>query len=451
MIYVHDIIDICNGELLCGDASLKCEHFCKDTREMNKGDIYVGIKGDTFNGNNFYKEAFNKGASICILDNDTEIDDKYRDKTIILVDDTIICLQKLAKYKRSLYNIPVVAITGSVGKTSVKDIIYSVVSSKYKTLCTKGNMNNHIGVPLTILDLEDHEALILEMGMNHAGELHTLSNIANPTISVITNIGTAHIGNLGSRENILKAKLEILDGINHDLLVINNDNDMLRTVKYDNLITIGIDNDSDYLAYDIEDRIFSSSFYINDEYVEMPVGSRAFVYNALFAYAVGIKLGISVDEIKGALKNFKLTPHRMELINTSKFKIIDDTYNASLDSVKNALELLRKVDGRRVFIFGDILELDNYGENIHKEIGSLVLDNNIDVLIAIGNLSKYTYDIVNNSNKKCYYYKNNDELLDNIDKILDDGDTILIKGSHGMKLVDIVDYLKDIGKKEIVS
>ena len=453
MIYVRDIIDLCNGQLLSGNIDLKCIHFCKDTREINKGDIYIGIKGDNFNGNNFYKDAFDKGACACILDNDTKIDDKYitEDRTIILVNDTIDCLQKIAKYKRSLYNIPVVAITGSVGKTSVKDIIYSVVSSKYKTLCTKGNLNNHIGVPLTILDLDDHEALILEMGMNHFGELHTLSNIANPTISVITNIGTAHIGNLGSRENILKAKLEILDGVNHDVLVINNDNDMLRTVKYDNLITIGIDNDSDYMAYDIEDKIFSSSFYINQEYVEMPVGSRAFVYNALFAYAVGIKLGISSKEIKESLKKFKLTPHRLELINTDKFKIIDDTYNASLDSVKNSLELLGKVNGRRIFIFGDILELDDYGENIHKEIGNLVLNNKIDVLITVGDLSKFTYEVVNNCNMECYYYKDNDELLDNIDKILVDGDTILIKGSNGMKLVDIVNYLKDRYKKEIVS
>ena len=443
MIYVKDIIDICNGKLFCEDINLECRHFCKDTREINKGDIYVGIKGDIFNGNNFYKEAFDKGASICILDNDTEIDSEYKNKTIIFVDDTIICLQKLAKYKRSLYNIPVVAITGSVGKTSVKDIIYSVVSSKYKTLCTKGNMNNHIGVPLTILDLEDHEALILEMGMNHAGELHTLSNIANPTISVITNIGTAHIGNLGSRENILKAKLEILDGINHDVLVINNDNDMLRTVKYDNLITIGINNDSDYMAYDIEDKIFSSSFYINDEYVEMPVGSKAFVYNALFAYAVGRKLGISSDEIKVALKNFKLTPHRMELINTSKFKIIDDTYNASLDSVKNALEMLGKIDGRRVFVFGDILELDEYGVDIHKEIGEIVIKNKLDVLITVGNLSKYTFEVANGNIDECYYFKNNDDLLSDIDNILNNRDTVLIKGSHGMKLVDIVNYLKD--------
>ena len=446
MIYVRDIIDICNGELVCGNLDLECISFCKDTREIAHGDVYVGIKGDTFNGNNFYRDAFDKGASICILDMDTKISgkNKYKDKTIILVDDTISCLQKLAKYKRSLYNIPVVAITGSVGKTSVKDIIYSVVSSKYKTLCTKGNMNNHIGVPLTILGLKDHEALILEMGMNHMGELHVLSNIANPTVSVITNIGTAHIGNLGSRENILKAKLEILDGINQDMLVINNDDDMLRTVKYDSLITIGIDNDSDYMAREIEDNIFSSNFYINDEYISIPVGSRAFVYNALFAYAVGIKLGISSDEIKDALKKFKLTPHRLEMIDTGKIRIIDDTYNASLDSVRNAVSLLSRVDNRKVFIFGDILELDEYGMDIHREIGSYVLDNSIDVFICVGELSKYSYEIANNSDKdtKCYYFKDNSELLDDVWKILNDGDIVLIKGSHGMKLVDVVDFLK---------
>ena len=443
MIYVGDIIDICNGELICGDINLECIHFCKDTRTLNKGDIYVGIKGDSFNGNDFYKDAFDKGASVCILDSDTIIDKKYKNKTIVLVDDTITCLQKLAKYKRSLYNIPVIAITGSVGKTSVKDIVYSVLSSKYKVLCTKGNLNNHIGVPLTILDLQDEEVLIVEMGMNHAGELHLLSNIAKPTIGIITNVGTAHIGNLGSRENILKAKLEILDGMNNGTLIINNDNDLLHTVKYDNLITVGIDNNSDYMAYEITEDVFSSGFYVNGEYVNLPVGSRAFIYNSLFAFAVGVKLGMTLDEISDALREFKLTSHRLELIKTSKINIIDDTYNASLDSVKNSLELLGKVKDRSVFIFGDILELDEHGEGIHKEIGNIVLDNKIDVLICVGELTKYSYEVVCDGNCECYYFKNNDELLENINGILRDNDMVLVKGSHGMKLIDVVNYLKD--------
>ena len=447
MIYIKDIINICDAKIVSNDLDLnmECIHFCTDTRKINPGDIYVGIKGDNFNGNLFYKDAFSKGASLCILDNDTEISGEY--KNIILVDDTISCLQKLAKYKRSLYDIPVIAVTGSVGKTSVKDIIYSVVKSKYNVLCTTGNLNNHLGVPLTILEQNEHDALIVEMGMNHFGELHNLSQIASPTIGVITNIGTAHIGNLGSRENILKAKLEILDGINQDMLVINNDDDMLRTVKYDSLITVGIDNDSDYMAREIEDKIFSSSFYINDEYISIPVGSKAFVYNALFAYAVGIKLGITSDEIKEALKNFKLTPHRLEVVDTGKIKIIDDTYNASLDSVKNAVSLLSRVDNRKVFIFGDILELDEYGVDIHKEIGSYVLDSSIDVFICVGELSRYSYDAANddgnNDGMKCYYFKDNRELLEDVMNILNDGDMVLVKGSHGMKLVDVVEYLRE--------
>lgn len=443
MIYVKDIINICKGRLFCGNDSLECINFCKDSRQVTKGDVYVGIKGETFNGNLFYKDAFDNGASICILDKDTEIDNKYEDRTIILVDDTVRCLQELAMYKRSLYNIPVVAVTGSVGKTSVKDIIASVLRKKYNVLSTFRNLNNEIGLPLTVLSLKDEDVLVLEMGMNHFDELSLLSKIAKPTIGVITNVGTAHIGNLGSRENILKAKLEILDGMDNGVLIINNDNDLLRTVKYDNMVTVGIDNESDFKAYDIHESAFSSSFSVNNQSIWIPVGSKAFIYNALFAYAVGIKLGLSSDEISEALREFKLSPHRLELIKTNKIAIIDDTYNASLDSVKNSLELLSKIDGRKVFIFADILELDEYGESIHKEIGNIVIENNIDILITIGDLSRYTYEVVKSRNKEAYYFRDNNVLLDNINTILKDGDTVLVKGSHGMKLIDVVEYLKN--------
>lgn len=444
MMHLKDIIDICNGELIniVLDEDLLCTDFCIDSRKIKPGDIYIGIKGDVHNGNNFYQDAFNNGAILCILDKDTKINEATNNN-IILVDNTIECLQKLAEYKRSLYDIPVIAVTGSVGKTSVKDIIYGVTRDRFNVLCTEGNLNNHLGVPLTILKLNNHDLLIVEMGMNHFGELHLLSNIAKPTIGVITNIGTAHIGNLGSRENILKAKLEILDGMNNGILIVNNDNDLLHTVTYDNLITIGIDNHSNYMAYDIKDKIFSSNFYINDEPIEIPIGSKAFIYNALFAFAVGRELGMSSKEISNSLKNFKLTPHRLELIKTKKFNIIDDTYNASLDSVKNALELLSKVNKRKVFIFADILELDEYAESIHIEIGKIIINMNIDILITVGNVSKYTYETVKGSDTKCYYFKNNNELIKNINEILCDDDMVLIKGSHGMNLIEIVNYLKN--------
>ena len=442
MIYVSDIINICNGELINGSDNIECINFTKDTRELNKGDVYVAIKGDVYDGNDFYKEAIKKGASVCILDNKSVLDGEYGNSAIILVDNTIEAIQKLAKYKRSLYDIPVIVVTGSVGKTSVKDIVSHVVSAKYKTLCTKGNMNNHIGVPLTILGLKDHEALVVEMGMNHAGELHVLSNIAKPTMAIITNVGTAHIGNLGSRENILKAKMEVTDGLGNGTLIINNDNDMLRTVNYHNLITIGINNKSDYMARDIEDKVFSSSFYINDKYISIPVGSMAFVYNSLFAYAVGKKLGISDELIIKALESFKLTEHRLELIKHKDYTIIDDTYNASLDSVNNALSMLSKVNGRKVFIFGDILELDEFAKEIHIKVGESVIENKIDVLICVGDNAYNTYSVVYDSGIESYHYNTNDEMLKEIDKIIDIGDTILVKGSHGMNLAQVVEHLK---------
>ncbi len=444
MIYVKDILRICNGTLYSGNENIECINFTKDTRTLEAGDVYIGIKGEVFNGNDFFEEAFKKGASVCLLDRDTKIGKKYRKKTIVLVDDTIKAIQELAKYKRSLYNIPVIAVTGSVGKTSVKDMVNQVVSSQYKTLCTRGNLNNHIGVPLTILGLKDHEALIVEMGMNHLGEIHVLSNIAKPTIGIITNIGTAHIGNLGSRENILKAKMEITDGMINGTLIVNNDNDLLQNVKYQNIITIGIKNNSDYMAHDIEDNVFSSNFYIGDEYVSIPIGSNAFIYNALFAFAVGKKLGINDEKIINALENFKLTNHRLELIKCDNYTIIDDTYNASLDSVNNALSMLGKVKGRKVFIFGDILELDEYAKEIHQEIGNSVISNNIDVLITVGENTKETYSIVYDNNIEAYHFDNNNDMLKRIDEIIDHGDTILVKGSHGMKLIEIVDYLKNI-------
>lgn len=443
MIYVRDIIEICKGNLICGSIDKELINFCIDSRSVCENSVFVGIKGDNFNGNKFFKDAIDKGASVCIVDDDTVIDYKGNDCTIVLVDDTVKCLQKLAKYKRELYNIPVIAVTGSVGKTSVKDIITSVLRTKFKVCSTKGNFNNHIGGPLTVLSLRDEDILVVEMGMNHFGELHTLSNIVKPTIGIITNVGTAHIGNLGSRENILKAKLEILDGMNGGSLIINNDNDLLRTVKYDNLITVGIENNSDYMAYEIVENAFSSGFYVNGEYVDLSVGSRAFIYNSLFAFAVCVKFGMTLDEISDALRDFKLSPHRLELFKLDKFSIIDDTYNASFDSVKNSLELLSKVDNRKVFIFGDILELDEFGESIHRDIGKLVIENKIDVLICVGNLSKYCYEVASGSKCKCYYFENNHELIEKVSNILDIGDMVLIKGSNGMNLVDVVNYLKN--------
>lgn len=453
-IYVKDIIDKCNGELLIGDKNLVLNNFSKDTRTINKGDIYIGIKGESFDGNTFYEEAFSKGASCCILDNIPENIDisKYQDKTIIKVPNTIKCIQQLAKIKRSMYNIPVIAVTGSVGKTSTKDIIYEVVKTKYKTLKTEGNQNNHIGLPLTILKLTDEEALVVEMGMNHLGEISVLANIVKPTIAVITNIGTAHIGLLGSRENILKAKLEITEPLSKDnTLIINNDNDLLHKEssklkdKY-NLITIGIDNDSNYKATNIKDNIFSSNFNINKDNITINVGSTAFIYNSLVAYAIGKKLNIESSKIIKAISNFKLSPHRLERkITKNNITLIDDTYNANQDSMINSLSILSKVkDKRKIAILGDILELGDYSEQIHRNIGKNITKDTLDILITIGNYSKYIKEEALNNNfpiDNIYSYDNYEESLEELPSILKPNDIVLLKASHGIKLDKIVDYL----------
>ena len=453
-IYVKDIIEKCNGELLVGDPNLILKKFSKDTRTITEGDIYIGIKGEVFDGNTFYEEAFNKGASCCILDNipnDLDIS-KYKDKTIVKVEDTIKCIQELATYKRSLYNIPVIAVTGSVGKTSTKDIIYEVVKTKYKTLKTEGNQNNHIGLPLTILKLTDEEALVVEMGMNHLGEISVLTNIVKPTIAVITNIGTAHIGLLGSRENILKAKLEITESMNKkDTLIINNDNDLLHK-EYPELkdlykmVTIGIDNKSNYNATNIKDNIFSSTFNINNDKITVNVGSTAFIYNSLVAYAIGKELNIKHSKIIDAIYNFKLSPHRLERkITKNNITLIDDTYNANFDSMINSLSILSKVkDKRKVAILGDILELGKYSKEIHKNIGKTITKDTLDILITIGNSSKYIKEEAINNNfpkDNIYSFKNYNESLEELPSILKPNDIVLLKASHGIELDKIVDYL----------
>lgn len=447
MLYVSDVINRCNGTLLCGDVDMVLDNFCKDTRIISKGDIYVGIKGESFDGNSFYAEAFDKGAKACILDRSCDVDtDKYGDKTIILVDNTLECIGILAKYKRSLYDIPVIAITGSVGKTSTKDMVASVLSTKYKVLKTEGNNNNNIGLPFTILRLRDEDVMVLEMGMNHFGEISYLVDIARPTIGVITNIGTSHIGNLGSRENILKAKLELLEGLN-GVLVVNNDNDIIHdnilNIKACNeVVTIGIDNDSDYMASGISDDL--TGFKINGNDMVCNIGNRAFIYNSLVAYAVGSLCDVSVDLIRKGFSSFVLTSNRLEFKKIKNGAIlIDDTYNASLDSIRASLEILRgRSSKRKIAVIGDVLEVGDYNYDIHTKIGEELYNSNLDIIITIGSNTRYTDSFLENHGfVNRYHFGNERECYSLLEDILRDGDLVLFKGSNGMKLKNIVNYL----------
>ena len=452
---VKDILKVTNGKLLAGNENIECENFSKDTRTINEGDIYIGIKGEKFDGSKLWDEALEKGAKAVIVENIEIKKDKlqkYADKAIIKVENTLEALYKLAEYKRSLYDIPVIAITGSVGKTSTKDIIANVISTKYKTLKTEGNNNNNIGLPMTILKLKDHEALVVEMGMNHFGEISLLTKIAKPTIAVITNIGTSHIGNLGSRENILKAKLEILEGMDKPILVINNDNDLLHDWYEKNkekieIHTVGIENQSEINAKKIKLKEESSEFTAKTKQeevkVNVPVGGTHFVYNSLCAIAIGKLLDISTENIIKGISTFELTKKRMDIKKLDNGAIIiNDSYNASYESMKASIEFLAKHTGeRKIAVLGDMFELGEYTKELHEKVGKEIVKNKIDVLICSGENSKYIIESVKNSSTKTIYFENKKQIIEKLQKELKNGDVVLVKASNAMKFYEICQKL----------
>jgi len=452
---VKDILKVTNGNLIIGDEKEQLENFSKDTRQINNDDTYIGIKGEKFDGNIFWKDALEKGAkAVIVQDVDFEKEDlsKLNNKIIIKVEDTLQALYKIAELKRSQYNIPVIAITGSVGKTSTKDIIANVVSQKYKTLKTQGNNNNNIGMPFTILKLKDEEALVVEMGMNHFGEISLLTKIAKPTLAVITNIGTSHIGNLGSRENILKAKLEILEGMELPHLVINNDNDMLHNYyekNPQNIETFGIQNESNIMAKDIKLDENSSTFkcICNNEEIEVnvPVGGEHFVLNALCACKIGEILGIENTKIKHGIESFELTNKRMDIKTTANgVTIINDSYNASFESMQASLKYLANLsNSRKIAFLGDMLELGEFSEELHKKVGEVAAKKNIDILICAGENAKFIYDGAkeNGKGKDIYYFKDKAEAYEYLKSILKPNDAVIFKASNGMRFFELAEKI----------
>ena len=464
-ITVKRAVEICEGELISGNLEQELKSFCIDTRQLQKGDIYVGIKGETTDGNLFYEKALEAGAMGCLVQGieiKPEIKEKYKDRSIIRVKNTIEALQKLASYKRKQYDIPVVAVTGSVGKTSTKDMIASVMGQKFHVLKTSGNYNNHIGLPLTLLRLEDHDAVVVEMGMNHFGEIRVLANIAKPTVAVLTNIGTAHIGILGSRENILKAKLEILEGMNSDgHIILNNDNDLLHKwgeekKEHYSIITYGIENPSDYLASHIIRKNDGSSFDVSINHknntIIVPIGGDHFILNSLAAISVGNLFEIAPEKIKKGIEEFELTKRRMEMLSLSNdILMINDSYNASFDSVKPAVAYLAHTEGKRkIAVLGDMLELGDYAKELHEKVGEEVAKNKIDILIAVGDLSKYIMEKAEElgmSKENITHCIDAEEAAIKLEKILEKGDRVLLKASNAMKFNIIVEKLSENLKK----
>ena len=434
---------------IINEINVDIENVTIDTRKVEKGSCFIGIKGEKTDGNLLYKNAFEAGASLVILEYFDESPEninylKENNKSVIIAPSTIEALGLLAKLKRSEFFSPVVAVTGSAGKTSTKE--------KYKVHKTIGNQNNHIGLPLTILSLDkDNEVLVLEMGMNHIKEISYLTNIAKPDVAVITNVGTAHIGNLGSRENILKAKLEILEGLNpNGTVIINNDNDLLHKWYLENkdnykIITIGINEVSDYMPVIIEKGEWGTTFSCKNTIYKVPVGGDHFIYNALSAIAVANLFNVSTKEIQDGIINFELSSNRMSVSVTEGITLIDDSYNANFDSMSYAIKYLASLPGRSIAVLGSMKELGKFSESLHRKIGALVAKEKIDILITVGDEAKFiNEEAINNGYNKdtSYHFETNKEAITFINSIKRSEDNILVKASNSLNFKEIVDNIK---------
>lgn len=462
---VEDIIKATDGKLISGNLSDDINKIVIDSREVTKKTMLVSIIGESLDGHKFINSAYNSGCRNFLVSSTEEIaKEVFDDSNIILVDNTEISLGKISKFYLNKFDIPVIGVTGSVGKTTTRDMIYSVVSSKYCSIKNEKNFNNQFGVPLTIFNIEDkHEFAVIEMGMCGFGEIDYLAKITKPKIAVISNIGLSHIQALGSQEGIFNAKMEITNYFDEDaVLIVNGDDEFLSRLyreskinsnKYNyKILSFGkMPTNSIYIkelnTVDNKFSVFLTKIEgIKDDIEFMiPTIGEHNVYNALSAILVGLNMGMNIDEIKEGLMKFSPTKDRQDIINTDRFTIINDVYNASPDSMIASLKVLDMYrNSRRVAILGDCLEMGDFAEFGHRKIGKEAIDK-CDIIITVGDSSKYIgieakergFDLSN-----VYQFDTKDELFKELENIISNGDIVLVKASRGMKFEEIVDFLR---------
>ncbi len=430
------------------DKDIAINKISTDTRKIEKGDIFIAIRGENFDGNFYIDEALLKGAILAIGDNYTGINE-----SVIKVTDSRKAFLDISNYYRKKFDIQVVGITGSVGKTSTKDMIYSILSKKGLSLKTEGNLNNDIGVPKTLLNLTNlHKFAVIEMGMSNLGEISSLSKTCKPNIGVITNIGMSHIENLKSVKNIQKAKLEILDGIDiNGILVLNGDDKLLWNLEKTlnrQIIYFGIDNiDCDIIATNISSKTISTTFNIVDKKesipFEIPCLGKHNIYNAMAGYIIGKQMGLSKEEIYLGIKTYISTGMRQKIDIVSGITIINDCYNSSPESMVSAIDILNIIKSKKekILVLGDMLELGDLSISEHIKLASIILSSDITRVFAIGDKTKYTIEKLNNHINNCIesiFFENRSSLINKIKSILSCGDLILFKASRGIKMEEIV-------------
>ncbi|MBS6396269.1 MAG: UDP-N-acetylmuramoyl-tripeptide--D-alanyl-D-alanine ligase [Clostridiales bacterium] len=418
-----------------------------DSRKVQKDDLFVATVGERADGHRFIPDVYAKGALCAVCQKKPDVPAG----PFILVEDTLQALKDGAEAYRKTLDIPVIGITGSVGKTSTKEMVASVLSRKYHVLKTPGNFNNEIGLPLTIFMIDkEHEAAVLEMGMNHFGEMHRLSKIARPTHCIFTNIGVAHLEFLGSRDGILKAKTEMLDYAAPDAgIFVNGDDDKLITLK-DRAQTFGLNSSHPVWADQIENlgldgircRIHADGAVIE---AVIPLPGMHMVYNAMAGVCAGLSLGLSPEQIRAGIEALKPLDGRSHILHTSRYTLLDDCYNANPVSMCAMLDVLNFASTRRVAILGDMGELGADETALHASVGEHLGKLQIDLLVTIGTLSTAIHEtaLTHAPHTRCLHFADRDAFLSEADSVLKKGDSILVKASHAMGFEHIVRALSD--------
>ncbi len=443
--------NICGGKIICGKGDAVFNSICIDSRDGIPGALFVALIGETTDGHKYIDSAVKNGCTVVLSQREVTCT-----SCVILVDDTLKAFHKIAAAYRALFSAKAVGITGSVGKTTTKEFIYAVLNGKYNTLKSQGNFNSETGMPLTAFNLTDeHEMAVFEMGMDAKGEIAALTKIARPDIAVITNIGVMHIEHLGSRKNILMAKLEIERGLRRSgIMVLNGDDDMLWGVRdklKHKIVYYGIDNKE--ALYRAENIAFGSGVTTFD--MITPVGNvsakiytegRHNVLNALAAVVVGLYSGISLNDCVKYLLDFQNTGMRQNIYGYNGVTIIEDCYNAGPDSMKAALEILKTKPQNRIAVLSDMLELGKDSPKYHTEIGEKCAQC-ADKLIAYGPLSEYICKGAKEGGMTdIFYCKDSTDAAGKLFEIAAENDTVLFKGSHGMHVEEVLEKYKGMMK-----
>jgi len=456
MLKIKEIVTCTNGKLIAGNMAAAVKGISTDSRNINKGELFIAIKGPHFDGHDFIDKALEKKAQGLLVAKAWV--GTYADKIakikipIIIVPDTVIALGQIAHFYRKKFNIPIIAVTGSNGKTTTKEMIATVLCSKYKVLKSPASFNNYMGVPLTLLKLNAlHKAAVLEMGMNHKGEIRDLSAIAKPDIAVITNAGRAHLEFFHSPQEVIQAKCELVEKLGKGAIaVVNADQTgLFAQAKKLNvkLIGFGIKNDCRYRASNIMEANGGLEFVINKKHkFRLNILGRHNVYNALAAIAVADQLGLDMQKIQRKLMKFQGLDLRMQKMVLNGIEIFADCYNANPDSTQAAIETLIAVKNkkRKILVFADMLELGKFSKDCHYDIGKLAAKGHIDVLITVGTAAAEAAKAAQGhgmSKQSVFSCTNCEEAYRMLTEILQPKDVILLKGSRRMRLEQILEKI----------